>query len=308
MSNHAFEYWTERRKNSCPITSKFNFTYIISAKDTNPNGDPDFDNEPRHDDNNIGMITGVCLKRKVRDFVELLFGNTKPYSIYITSGIYLKEQDKLACGKNAKDKTQWMCDTFWDVRTFGATMLSNGLETRTGPVQLSCIGRSVDPIDIRTHTITRCCKTEKSNKNKSTEDVEEVGVAEDKIGTMGRFHTIDYGLYMFHGTVDPSRAEKTGMVEADLELLWYTLTHMYEYDQSSTREGMRSGGLYIFKHKSKFGNTFSHDIQDIVKINKRAGVDRPTDLSDYEVSIGNIPEDIAFTNWLQDYQWPEWLS
>lgn len=285
------------------ISNRYDFVLLFDVKDGNPNGDPDAGNLPRIDaETGRGLVTDVCLKRKVRNFVGLVKSEQPPYEIYVKEKAVLnktherayvaigaedllKGEDKKRKGGDKVDEArQWMCSNFFDVRTFGAVM-STGVNCGQvrGPVQLT-FARSVDPIISSEHSITRMAvTTEKEAENQNGDN-----------RTMGRKFTVPYGLYMAHGFVSANLADQTGFNEDDLTLLWQALSSMFEHDRSAARGLMATRGLYVFKHDSKLGNAPAHDLFDRVGVKKIAqGPARQ--FSDYQVQINeqNMPEGVV---------------
>ena len=284
------------------ISNRHDFVLLFDVKDGNPNGDPDAGNLPRIDaETGRGLVTDVCLKRKVRNFVGLVKSEQPPYEIYVKEKAVLnktherayvaigaedllKGEDKKRKGGDKVDEArQWMCSNFFDVRTFGAVM-STGVNCGQvrGPVQLT-FARSIDPIVSSEHSITRMAvTTEKEAENQSGDN-----------RTMGRKFTVPYGLYMAHGFVSANLADQTGFNEDDLSLLWQALSSMFEHDRSAARGLMATRGLYVFKHDSKLGNASAHDLFDRVDVKKIAqGPARQ--YSDYQVQINeqNMPDGV----------------
>ena len=274
------------------LTNRYDFVLLFDVKDGNPNGDPDAGNLPRLDaETGHGLVTDVSLKRKVRNFVGLVKGEQPPYEIYVKEkailnktherayeGIgkadLLKGDDKKRKGGDAVGEARdWMCKNFFDVRTFGAVM-STGVNCGQvrGPVQLT-FARSVDPIIAQEHSITRMAVATEAEAEKQGGDNR----------TMGRKHTVPYGLYVAHGFVSSFLAKQTGFSEDDLELLWQSLAQMFEHDRSAARGEMATRGLYIFKHDSELGNAPAHTLFDRIKAERK--VDVPRSFSDYEVTV-----------------------
>ena len=284
------------------ISNRYDFVLLFDVKDGNPNGDPDAGNLPRIDaETGRGLVTDVCLKRKVRNFVGLVKSEQPPYEIYVKEKAVLNktherayvaigaedllkgEDKKRKRGDKVDEARQWMCSNFFDVRTFGAVM-STGVNCGQvrGPVQLT-FARSIDPIVSSEHSITRMAvTTEKEAENQSGDN-----------RTMGRKFTVPYGLYMAHGFVSANLADQTGFNEDDLSLLWQALSSMFEHDRSAARGLMATRGLYVFKHDSKLGNASAHDLFDRVDVKKIAqGPARQ--YSDYQVQINeqNMPDGV----------------
>ena len=286
-----------------PIDKRYEFVLLFDVENGNPNGDPDAGNLPRLDaETNLGLVTDVCLKRKVRNYVSLVKKDdaSKPipgYDIYVQEGAVLNDSHRLAYNhyglvipadvpeKNkeakkaaesaarakAKELTKFMCDNFYDIRAFGAVMTTeiNCGQVR-GPVQLA-FARSVDPIVPQEVSITRMAVT-------NERDVE-------KERTMGRKHIVPYGLYRAEGFVSAALAQQTGFSQEDLELLWDAFEHMFEHDRSATRGKMATRKLVVFEHSSRLGNAHAHDLFQTVKVRKRDETRPPRSFSDYEVAI-----------------------
>lgn len=273
------------------IINRYEFVLLFDIKNGNPNGDPDAGNMPRLDpETNQGLVTDVCLKRKIRNFVELTQADKQGYAIYMQEKAVLNNQNKLAYEAQglkpeakklpkdtdkAKALTQFMCDHFFDVRTFGAVM-STEVNTGTvrGPVQIA-FARSIDPVFPQEISITRMAVT-------NEKDIE-------KERTMGRKHIIPYGLYRAHGFVSASLAEKTGFTEEDLKLLWRSLVEMFEHDHSAARGEMATQKLIVFKHDDKLGNAPSHKLFERIGINRASEDNAPArSFSDYIVNINRV--------------------
>jgi CRISPR-associated protein Csd2 len=279
----------------CPtLKNRYEFVLLYDVENGNPNGDPDAGNMPRIDpETGHGIVTDVCLKRKIRNYVEMVKGDSAGYRIHIKEGIPLNQNHAeayVAIGLKSGDKTdasgvnearQWMCINFFDVRTFGAVMSTgdNCGQVR-GPVQIN-FSRSVDPIVQQEVTITRQAVTR-------IEDI-------DKERTMGRKHIVPYALYRAEGYVsaklanDPGKG--TGFSDEDLELLWEAMINMFEHDHSAARGKMASRMLIVFKHESDLGNAPSHLLFDRVKVNRNESVKVPRGFSDYTVVLDkeNMP-------------------
>lgn len=276
------------------LNNRYDFVLVFDVRDGNPNGDPDAGNLPRLDaESGHGLVTDVSLKRKVRNFVGLVKGETPPFDIYVKEKAVLNQahekayiaigaEEELKGDKKRKgsgdtvDKArQWMCKNFFDVRTFGAVMgLGVNCGQVRGPVQLT-FARSVDPIVAQEHSITRMAVATEAEAEKQQGDNR----------TMGRKHTVPYGIYVAHGFVSSFLAKQTGFGEEDLELLWQALEQMFEHDRSAARGEMATRGLYVFKHDSELGNAHAHSLFDRIKIKRKDDVDVPRSFGDYEVSI-----------------------
>lgn len=288
---------------------KHDFVLIFDVQDGNPNGDPDAGNMPRIDPETMqGLVTDVCLKRKVRDYIDVLKGDEGRFKIYVQSkGIALNTLhqraytalDKKSTGakqdRETVDKARdWMCENFYDVRAFGAVMTTgvNCGQVR-GPVQLT-FARSVDPIIPIDHSITRVAITKEEDANVV---VSEDGKTTGKTTEMGRKSTVPYGLYRAYGFFNPHFAEKTGIDEEDLTLFWQALQGMWDLDRSSARGFMACRGLYVFNHESKLGNTPAQDLFARVSIARKAGVEAPRQFTDYTVTVDDaaLPAGVTLT-------------
>lgn len=294
------------------IKNRYEFVVFFDVENGNPNGDPDAGNMPRIDpETGFGLVTDVCLKRKIRDYVETVKENDPNYRIYIKKGVPLNRSDdeafaqigiqnaaetkdlkkllKEAKANNDVDKVirDYMCGHFYDIRTFGAvmtTMVKGALNCGQvrGPVQLS-FARSVDPVVSQEVSITRVAI--------STEDD-----AEKKNNEMGTKYIVPYGLYRCEGYVSANLARKsTGFSEEDLELLWKAVVNMFEYDHSAARGQMAVRKLVIFKHDSELGDAPAHKLFDLVKAVKNDDVTAPRSYGDYTVTVDetNLPDGVS---------------
>lgn len=273
------------------IMNRYDFMLVFDVKDGNPNGDPDAGNLPRVDsETGEGLVTDVCLKRKVRNYVQLTRGTESGYDIFVKEKAVLNalvdeayaelgidaNSKKPAKGESIDKGRALMCKKYFDIRTFGAVMSTgaNAGQVR-GPVQIT-FARSVDPVVTLEHSITRMAVTK-------VEDI-------DKERTMGRKNTVPYGLYVAYGFISPALAAQTGFSEDDLETLWTALVNMFDQDHSAARGMMATQKLIIFKHDSALGNAPSHKLFDLVKIAKNPDVAVPRKFADYEVTV---PDDSA---------------
>jgi len=285
------------------LTNRYDFVLLFEVKDGNPNGDPDAGNLQRMDaETGLGLVTDVCLKRKVRNFVGLVKGEHPPFEIYVKEKAILNNQhkrayvgigksellegdDKKRKGGDAVDEAkQWMCRNFFDVRTFGAVM-STGINCGQvrGPIQLT-FARSIDPIVALEHSITRMAVATEAEAEKQGGDNR----------TMGRKFTVPYGLYAAHGFVSAFLAKQTGFDEGDLELFWQALTQMFEHDRSAARGEMSTRGLYVFKHDSELGNAPAHKLFELIQAKKN--IEEPArDFADYTVTVdeANMPAGVS---------------
>lgn len=288
------------------LNNRYDFVLLFDVKDGNPNGDPDAGNLPRLDaETGHGLVTDVSLKRKVRNFVGLVKGDTPRFDIFVKEKSVLNQQIERAYEKSAdvqsameawkawqKDKKKnpkpsrhyediardWMCDNFFDVRAFGAVMSTGDEDSESklkktagqvrGPVQLT-FARSIDPIIAQEHSITRMAVTNEKDLEKER--------------TMGRKHTVPYGLYVAHGFVSSFLARQTGFSEDDLELLWQALGQMFEHDRSAARGEMATRGLYVFKHEAELGNAPAHALFERIEAVKNTDV--PRSFKDYDVIV-----------------------
>lgn len=289
------------------LQHRYDFVLIFDVKNGNPNGDPDAGNLPRTDaETGRGLVSDVCLKRKVRNFVSLLKEDKSPYKIYIKEKavlnkvheeayISIDEHDELKSKKKIKPDVvekarDWMCTNFYDVRTFGAVM-STGINCGQvrGPVQMT-FANSIDAIVPQEHTITRMAVTTEKE-------------AEDQAGgnrTMGRKFTVPYGIYMSHGFISAHLAEQTGFSPDDLKLFLQALIEMFEHDRSAARGEMTTRGLYVFKHRSKLGNCHAHKLFERITIERKHRDRVPRDFSDYEIVVNreNLPAGIELKEYM----------
>lgn len=285
---------------STAITKRHDFVFLFDVTNGNPNGDPDAGNAPRTDaETGHGLVSDVCLKRKIRDFVTLAKAKDDGtpeagYHIYIKHRGVLQtmhEQAYAANGLDAKaEKAEtklsnvekaraWMCQTFFDIRAFGAVLtLDINCGQVRGPVQLA-FARSIDPISTPEQSIVR--KAVATQKEADSQIAKHSQVT----GTMGSKSIVPYGLYRVHGFVNAALAPATGFSEADLELLWDALERMFEFDHSATRGEMASRRLLVFKHDSKLGCAPSHKLFDLVKVEPRDTSKPARSFADYEVTI-----------------------
>lgn len=275
-----------------PIQHRYDFVLLFDVVNGNPNGDPDAGNSPRIDpETGHGLVSDVCLKRKVRNYICLAkVENGKPkdgYDIYVKEGAILNVQHQLAYAapplKDLKDKEadklglarNWMCQTFFDIRMFGAVMTTkvNCGQVR-GPVQLA-FSRSIDPIVSLEQSITRMAVTTEEEAKKQ----------EGGNRTMGRKEIVPYALYSCHGFISPHLAAQTGFSEDDLKLLWDSLKTMFEVDRSAARGEMASRKLVVFEHESPLGNFPAHALFERVKTVRRDLAKPPRAYADYEVTV-----------------------
>jgi len=285
------------------ITHRHEFVYLFDVTNGNPNGDPDAANLPRLDpETNCGLVTDVCLKRKIRNYVALEKTATggaveAGYAIYMQEKAVLNSQHKMAyealgikqeAKKLPKDEqkagelTAWMCTNFFDVRTFGAVMTTevNAGQVR-GPVQLA-FASSVEPIVPMEISITRMAVTNERDQEKER--------------TMGRKHIVPYGLYRAHGFISAKLAERTGFSDEDLQLLWRALVNMFEHDRSAARGEMAARKLFVFEHENAMGNAPAHILFDKISVRRNdPDSDAPArSFTDYAVTVDqNLPAGVT---------------
>lgn len=284
------------------IQNRYEFAILFDVENGNPNGDPDAGNMPRIDaETGYGIVTDVCLKRKIRNYIETVKDDAEGYKIYIKEGVPLAVSDKLAyahldvdektAAKSGKDKEilDFMCKNFFDIRTFGAVMTTfvkanlNCGQVR-GPVQIS-FSRSIDPIVPQEITITRCTL---SNEKQ----------AEDRNNTMGKKYVVPYALYKAEGYVSANLAKKvTGFSEDDLSLLWQAIINMFEHDHSAARGKMSVRELIIFKHNDELGNAPSYKLFDTIHISRKDLTKPSRSYADYQIEVDEaaIPSGVICT-------------
>lgn len=286
------------------IKNRYDFVVLFDVENGNPNGDPDAGNMPRVDpESGVGLVTDVCIKRKIRNYVETLKEDEQGFQIYIKENVPLNRSDNSAfeyLNVNAADIKKlkkedseldkkvrdFMCENFYDIRTFGAVMTTfvkanlNCGQVR-GPVQLG-FAKSVDPILPQEVTITRVAITTESD-------------AEKKGTEMGRKYIVPYALYRMEGYVSANLARRvTGFSEEDLELLWQAILNMFENDHSAARGKMAVRKLIIFKHESELGCAPAYKLFDAVKVARKEGVELPREYSDYEIDISTeLPQGVS---------------
>ena len=274
-----------------PIQNRHDFVFFFDIKNGNPNGDPDNGNMPRMDnDTQKGLVTDVALKRKIRNYVDLKHGGEPPYAIYMREKAVLNtthseaytalgiksDAKKLPREEEGRKITRWMCDNFYDIRTFGAVLslktAPNCGQVR-GPVQIT-FARSIDPIVTLEHSITRCAVATEAEAEKQGGDNR----------TMGRKFTVPYGLYRAHGFISAHLAGQTKFDESDLNVFWEALKNMFEHDHSAARGEMATRGLYVFKHEGSLGNAPAHKLFDLIKPELKDKTKPPRDFTDYQVT------------------------
>lgn len=278
------------------IQNRYEFVYFFDVENGNPNGDPDAGNMPRIDpETSYGIVTDVCLKRKIRNYVEMIKANESPYKIYIREkavlstergGAYqsLSEDEKKDKQTAAELGKAFMCKNYFDVRAFGAVMSTkeNNCGQVRGPVQLN-FARSIDPIVPMELTITRVAVETEAEREKER--------------MMGRKNVVPYALYRAEGYISAHLAKQTGFSNEDLDLLWEALINMFDHDHSSARGKMNARKLFVFKHDTALGNAPAHKLFELVKV-KRANVEvRPArSFGDYIVDFErtSIPAGVTF--------------
>ena len=276
------------------LKNRIDFVYIFDVQDGNPNGDPDAGNLPRVDaETGMGLVTDVCLKRKVRNYVQMAKDCAVGYDIFIKEKAVLNKSIDAAHDEesviNATDRTsaarEVMCRKYFDIRTFGAVMSTgkNAGQVR-GPIQFT-FARSVDPITAMEHSITRMAVATEKEAEKQGGDNR----------TMGRKATVPYGVYVCHGFISANLANQTGFSEEDLELFWNALKNMFDIDRSAARGLMSAQKLIVFKHESVLGNAPANKLFDLITVEKKQDVDVPRSFSDYNVNIDkdNLPQGVT---------------
>lgn len=306
------------------IKNRYDFIFLFDVKDGNPNGDPDFDNMPRTDEEtNQGLVTDVCIKRKVRNYVQLLKRLESPYDIFIREGNVLNpiiEEKRNEVDKKEEDEKRAVelgrkeiCEQYFDIRTFGAVM-STGKTDAAGQEEedtteegmgkkgkkkeikkkIKGLGvvrgpvqltfaRSIDPVYAKSHSLTRCCVT--------TTDDDKDG----KTNTIGNKNTVNYGLYRMHGFISATDAAKTGFSEEDKELLFKSLINAFENDHAAARGEMNPRALIVFKHESHLGNARAGQLFELVQVIKNKDIEFPRSFSDYTVTINKeaVPANVT---------------
>ena len=298
-----------------PIQNRYEFLFLFDCENGNPNGDPDAGNAPRVDpETMLGLVSDVALKRRLRNYVQIARGNQMPDAIFVEHATNLnrpiarahEETGGLPDAKKGASKgkveaaKRWMCQSFFDVRAFGAVMSTgaNAGQVR-GPVQIA-FARSIDPVLALDVSITRMAVAENVKGSSSSEDIArwEAEQPEDQLRTMGRKALIPYGLYCGRGFISAHLAQETGFSEADLALLWEALLNMYEHDRSSSKGLMTvHRPLYVFKHEgtdsdseqrrrqAMLGCAPAHELFGLIEVKKEEGVEAPRRFGDYKVTV-----------------------
>ncbi len=291
--------------------ARHDFMILFDVQDGNPNGDPDAGNMPRVDPETMqGLVTDVCLKRKIRDYVDQVRGDQERFKIYVQNkGIALNDLHRRAYTDLGLESTgskqnrndverarRWMCENFYDIRMFGAVMTTevNCGQVR-GPVQLT-FARSISPIVPLDVSITRVAITRPEDAEVVSGD-EGSEEGRGKVTEMGRKAVLPYGLYLGRGFFSPKFAQDTGVTKEDLELFWEALVNMWDQDHSAARGFMSLRGLYVFTHENPLGNAPAHELFDKVTITLRDGVEAPRSFSDYVVTVNDqdLPAGVALT-------------
>lgn len=289
-----------------PIQHRYDFVYFFDVADGNPNGDPDAGNLPRMDpETGQGLVTDVCLKRKIRNFVAVAHEEKPPFEIYVKEKAVLNLQHEKAYQalklksekqkmpkdqEKARQLTRWMCQNFFDIRTFGAVMSTevNCGQVR-GPLQFG-MARSIDPVVSQDFAVTRCAVTNERDLEKER--------------TIGRKFAVPYGLYRVNGYINPMLAAQTSFSEADLELLKQALNQMFELDRSAARGNMAPRACIAFKHENKLGNARADQLFELVTCERtdevKADGRAPRSFADYEFTVDedNMPEGVTVEHWV----------
>ncbi len=300
------------------LDKRYELVLLFDVKHGNPNGDPDADNAPRTDpETGTGLVTDVCIKRKIRNYVGLTRGFASPFNIFVKErGILANEQRSAytalkieADGKSVDKARAWMCENYFDVRTFGAVMTTGKAEAEgdvalnagkkakgqtklwncaqvRGPVQFG-FASSVDPVTTITHTITRVALTNPGDAGGQAV-TDEDGGEKAASGQFGRKHGVAYGLYRMHAFISPFLAEQTLFKQSDLGTLLNALEHLFDQDRSASHGEMELRGLYLFEHKDKLGNAPAHRVFDTIQL---PHVPSARSFTEYEAAIIMKPED-----------------
>lgn len=277
-----------------PIQNRYEFVILFDVENGNPNGDPDAGNMPRVDaETGHGLVTDVCIKRKIRNYIQILKGDEPPFKIFIKEVLNPKLEDayesvaikaKTKKSEEIKLAQTFMCKSYYDVRTFGAVMSTGDCPCGVvrGPIQLT-FAKSIDPIAPQEMTITRMAVTNAKD-------------AESKQTEMGKKSFVPYGLYKMEGFISAVLAQNmTGFSDEDLELFWEAIINMFEHDRSAARGKMIVRKLIVFKHQSALGNAPSHQLLERVVVNRLSGEEPARTYQDYQVVIDreNMPENVT---------------
>lgn len=276
------------------IKNRYDFVFLFDVKDGNPNGDPDQVNLPRVDaEDQHGLVTDVCIKRKVRNYIMLEKELKSPFDIFIRQEQVLNKIIDTASGENIQKRQDSLCSQYFDIRTFGAVLSTGdkGAGTVRGPVQFT-FARSEDRIYQAEHSITRCAVTTEEDAKKQEK--------REHASTFGRKSTVPYALYRMHGFISAIDAKKTKFSEEDLKLLWKALINAFEHDRAAARGEMNPRKLVIFKHNHHLGNELSGRLFERVKVTKN--VELPRSKEDYDIKVNkeNLPSGIEIKEWPED--------
>ena len=272
------------------VKNRYEFVMLFDVENGNPNGDPDAGNMPRIDaETGLGLVTDVCLKRKIRNYVDIAMGDTQGYDIYVREGAVLNTQHRKAYSaldikpeskklpkevEEARNITRFMCQNFFDIRAFGAVMSTEvNCGVVRGPVQIN-FARSIDTIVQQEITITRMAVMSEKD-------------AEKKDREMGRKYVVPYGLYRVEGYISAYLADKTGFSKDDLELFWDALVNMFDHDRSAARGKMATRKLFIFEHETALGNAPAHKLFDLIRVSRKNSDYPARSFEDYEVVVNN---------------------
>lgn len=277
-----------------PIRNRYDFVFLFDVKDGNPNGDPDQVNLPRADaEDQHGLVTDVCIKRKVRNYVMLEKKLEAPFDIFIRQEHWLNKIIDAASGDNIQQRQGSLCEKYFDIRTFGAVLATGdkGAGTIRGPVQFT-FSRSEDRIYQAEHSITRCAVTTKEDYEKQEK--------REFASTFGRKATVPYALYRMHGFISAVDAKKTKFSEVDLKLLWKSLINAFENDRAAARGEMNPRKLVIFKHESHLGNDLAGRLFKRVSITRNSEL--PRKIEDYSIIVNkdNLPAGITVQEWPEE--------
>ncbi|HOB68446.1 MAG TPA: type I-C CRISPR-associated protein Cas7/Csd2 [Syntrophorhabdaceae bacterium] len=276
------------------IKNRYDFVFFFDVKDGNPNGDPDQLNLPRADaEDQHGLVTDVCIKRKIRNYVMLEKKLEPPFDIFIRQKQVLNRIIDGTQGETIQQRQNNLCERYFDIRTFGAVLSvgEKGAGTVRGPVQLT-FSRSEDRIYQAEHSITRCAVTTEEDAKKQE--------SREYATTFGRKSTIPYALYRMHGFISASDAIKTNFSEEDLKLLWKSLINAFEHDRAAARGEMSPVKLVIFKHESHLGNALSGQLFKRVSITRKS--DLPRKIEDYQIVVNkdSLPPGVTMQEWPEE--------
>jgi CRISPR-associated protein Csd2 len=286
-------------------TKRYDFVLLFDVVDGNPNGDPDAGNLPRVDPETMqGMVTDVCLKRKVRNWVDATRGQKERYKIFVENRGYLVDHKRRAYeavkakpgdDKKIDEAQAWMCQNYYDIRMFGAVLVGKKGEGYNcgqvrGPIQMT-FARSIDPVVPLDLSITRVALENPGDKPREDDDEKAT------TGTMGRKTLVPYGLYKGFGFFVPHFAQQTGVDAEDLSTFWAALQQMWDLDRSSSRGLMSCRGLYVFSHENSLGNAPAHTLFECVAARRKDGVEAPRQITDYIVTVNDkdLPEGVTLT-------------